>query len=73
MTMEGCNPKSLTDIENDAILFAKKLGHCTDYLKILHAPDYVNPFTKYRIDISNQRFVEISVPNSTRIANPDGS
>jgi hypothetical protein len=73
MTMEGCNPQSHKDVEHDAISFAKKLGHSTDNLKILHAPDYVNPFTKYRIDLSNLRFVEISVPSSTRIANADGS
>jgi len=67
MTMEGCNPRSLTDIENDAISFAQKLGHRTDNMKILHAPDNVNPFTKYRIDLSTLQFVEVAVPNWTKI------
>ena len=67
MTMEGCEPRNGRDIENDAMRFAKKLGHRTDDLKTIRAPNTVNPFAKYRIDLTNLEFVEISIPNSINI------
>jgi hypothetical protein len=62
MTMEGCEPRDIADIENDAVQFAKKLGHNIENLKILHAPDSINPFAKYRIDLANLQFIELSNP-----------
>lgn len=50
MTMEGCEPRDSTLIEKDAITFAIKLGHRTEHLKVLHTPDSINPFAKYRVD-----------------------
>jgi hypothetical protein len=60
MTMEGCEPRDIVDIENDAVRFAKKLGHNVENLKILRAPDSINPFAKYRINLVNLEFVELS-------------
>jgi len=62
MTMEGCEPRDITDIENDTLRFAKKLGHNIENLKILRAPESINPFAKYRIDLVNMQFVELPSP-----------
>lgn len=59
MTMEGCEPRDIVDIENDAVRFAKKLGHRVENLKILRAPASINPFAKYRINLANLEFVEL--------------
>jgi hypothetical protein len=64
MTMEGCEARKMTDIEKDAVQFAKKLGHSVEKLKVLDAPDTINPFAKYRIDISNLEFIELSSPGA---------
>lgn len=62
MTMEGCEPRDIVDIENDAVRFAKKLGHSVENLKILRAPESINPFAKYRINLANLEFVELPNP-----------
>jgi len=62
MTMDGCEPRDIVDIENDTLRFAKKLGNNIENLKILHAPDSINPFAKYRIDLTNLEFVELPNP-----------
>jgi hypothetical protein len=62
MTMEGCEPRDMVDIENDTVRFAKKLGHNVENLKILRAPDSINPFAKYRINLANLEFVELPNP-----------
>jgi len=64
MTMDGCEPRDIVEIEKDAVRFAKKLGHNVDNLKILRAPNTINPFAKYRIDVSKLDFVEVSQPFS---------
>ena len=43
--------------------FAKKLGHSVENLKILRAPNTINPFTKYRIDVSKLEFIEPAYAN----------
>ena len=58
LTMEGCEPRDMEEVEKDALRFAKKLGHSVENLKILRAPNTINPFTKYRIDISKLDFIE---------------
>jgi hypothetical protein len=62
MTMEGCESRDIVDIENDTVRFAKKLGHNVENLRILRAPDSINPFAKYRINLANLEFVELSNP-----------
>jgi hypothetical protein len=62
MTMEGCEPRDMDEIERDAMRFAKKLGHSVENLKILRAPNTINPFAKYRIDISKLEFIELPEP-----------
>jgi hypothetical protein len=64
MTMDGCEPRDIVEIEKDAVRFAKKLGHTVENLKILRAPNTINPFAKYRIDVSKSEFVELSRPFS---------
>lgn len=64
MTMEGCETRDIIDVENDARRFAKKLGISLENLKILRAPDTINPFAKYRIDVSNLEFIELPTPSS---------
>ena len=64
MTMDGCKPRDMEEIEKDAVRFAKKLGHSVENLKILRAPNTINPFTKYRIDVSKLKFIEL--PMSTK-------
>jgi hypothetical protein len=64
--MDGCEPREIVDIENDTLRFAKKLGHDIENLKILHAPDSINPFAKYRIDPVNLEFVELPNPMTKR-------
>ena len=49
--MEGCEPRDMEEIEKDAVRFAKKLGHSVENLKTMRAPNTINPFAKYRIDI----------------------
>lgn len=63
MTMEGCQPRDMVDIEKDAVNFAKKLGHIIENLKILRAPDTINPFAKYCVNISSLEFIELSKPS----------
>ncbi len=60
--MEGCEPRDMEEIEKDAMRFAEKLGHSIQKLKILRAPNTINPFAKYRIDVSNLEFVELPMP-----------
>jgi hypothetical protein len=67
MTMEGCEPRNIEEIEKDALRFAKKLGHSVENLKILHAPNTINPFTKYRIDVSKLDFIELPEPRKGNI------
>ena len=62
MTMEGCEPRDIDEIEKDAMRFAKKLGHSVENLKILRAPNTINPFAKYRIDIPKLEFIELAEP-----------
>jgi hypothetical protein len=62
MTMEGCEPRDMEEIENDAVRFAKKLGHSVENLKTMRAPNTINPFAKYRIDIQNLEFIELAEP-----------
>jgi hypothetical protein len=62
MTVEGCEPRDIVDIENDTLRFAKKLGHNIENLKILRAPESINPFAKYRIDLASMQFVELPSP-----------
>ena len=57
MTMEGCEPRDMEEIERDAVRFAKKLGHSVENLKTLRAPNTINPFAKYRIDVSKMEFI----------------
>ena len=66
MTMEGCEPRDIVDIENDCVRFAKKLGHNIENLKILRAPDSINPFAKYRINLANLEFIELPNPFTKR-------
>lgn len=63
MTMEGCEPRNEADAEEEAVSFAKKLGHDIENLKVLHVPDTVNPFTRYRIDLTKLEFVELPKPS----------
>ena len=67
MTMEGCEPRDMEEIEKDALRFAKKLGHSVENLKILRAPNTINPFTKYRIDISKLDFIELPEPRKWNV------
>jgi hypothetical protein len=67
MTMEGCEPRDMEDIEKDAVRFAKKLGHSIENLKILRAPNTINPLAKYRIDISKLEFIELPEPRKGNI------
>jgi hypothetical protein len=67
MTMKGCEPRDIDEIERDAIRFAKKLGHSVENLKILRAPNTINPFAKYRIDISSLEFVELPMPRKGNV------
>ena len=66
MTMEGCEPRNEADVEEEAVSFAKKLGHDVENLKVLHAPDTLNPFTRYRIDLTKLEFIEL--PKSSTAA-----
>ena len=68
MTMDGCEPRDMEEIEKDAVRFAKKLGHFVENLKTLRAPNTINPFAKYRIDVSKLEFIELSEPRK-RIQN----
>ena len=43
MTMEGCEPRDMEEIEKDAMRFAKKLGHSVENLKTIRAPNTINP------------------------------
>ena len=60
--MEGCDPRDMEEIENDAVRFAKKLGHSVENLKTLRAPNTINPFAKHRIDVSKVEFIEYQNP-----------
>ena len=62
MTMEGCEPRDMEEIEKDAVRFAKKLGHSVENLKTMRAPNTINPFAKYRIDVSKLEFIEYQNP-----------
>ena len=67
LTMEGCEPRDMEEVEKDALRFAKKLGHSVENLKILRAPNTINPFTKYRIDISKLDFIVLPEPRKWNV------
>ena len=67
MTMEGCEPRDMDEIEKDAMRFAKKLGHAVENLKTMRAPNTINPFAKYRIDISKLDFIELPEPRKGNV------
>jgi indole-3-glycerol phosphate synthase len=54
MTMEGCEPRDIEEIENDAVRFAKKLGHSVENLKILFLGS--GNSTNSRLEISMRYF-----------------
>ena len=45
MTMEGCEPRDMEEIEKDALRFAKKLGHSVENLKTMRAYNLLRGFS----------------------------
>ena len=62
MTMEGCEPRTWKKLKKMLLRFAKKLGHSVENLKTMRAPNTINPFAKYRIDVSKLEFIELPEP-----------
>jgi hypothetical protein len=67
ITLENATKSDPQQIEQDAIDNAKKLGHNTDYLKVLHIQDFKDPRSTYRVDVEKKALIKMSKMNLSEI------
>ena len=61
ITPENASKKTEPQLlERDVIANAKKLGHNTDILEVLHIPNLEDPTSMYRVDVERKTLVKIS-------------
>jgi hypothetical protein len=59
ITLENASKADPQLIERDAIANAKKIGHNTDSLKVLHIPNFEDPTSKYRVDVERKTLIKM--------------
>jgi hypothetical protein len=59
ITLENASKADRQLIEREAIANARKLGHNTDSLKVLHIPNFEDPSSKYRVDVERKALIKM--------------
>jgi hypothetical protein len=68
ITLENASKTDPQLLEKDAIANAKKLGHNTDSLKVLHLPNFEDPTSVYRVDVERKTLIKIPEMTLSKIS-----
>jgi hypothetical protein len=63
ITLENASKTDPQLLERDVTANAKKLGHNTDSLEVLHIPNFEDPTSMYRVDV--ERKILVKMPETT--------
>jgi len=68
ITLENASKTEPQLLERDAIANAKRVGHNTDGLKVLHIPNFGDPTSMYRVDVERKTLIKMPEMTLSKIS-----